>query len=829
MTLDVPSSEPAPHRFAANAADFARASLSYVGVVALVRVYELALFRGSSAFPASARVWGQAFAADAAFALTTALVLALPVLVIAHWAPRAARVLHRALLVIIATVAAMLAQYFAATHVALGADLYGYGWQDIRDTVGASQGVSVGALAALVVFAALAWWLPRRALRWPWSPRASVATLMLALATVALPGMRAPAPSAFASESDYLAAANKAYWFASRSATYLRDRWEIQRAARSLSGYPLMHRVAPEDVLGPHFALGAEKPNLVFVIVEGLGRDFTGPGATYGGFTPFLDSLAAHSLSWDNFLSTSGRTFGVLPSLLGSLPFGRAGFMELGATMPAHASLVTYLQGSGYTTNYFTGTNGQFDRIDAFMDRQGVDRFIDAAGFGPRYRRQPAPPGGESWGYPDGALFARSLELLSGAPPTPRLDIYLTISTHEPFIPPDSARYRARFEAALAARQPDARLERLLRENAGVFASLLYTDDALRAFFTAYAKRPDYARTIFFVTGDHRMIPVPATSRLARYRVPFILSSPMLRAPKRIRAISSHFDVLPSVLAMLHGAYGVPVPDRAPWLGVGLDTASAFRGLRSVPLMRIKNELDDYLNGTRLLAGGTLSMLDSTLTPTPVDDGPARDAVAERLVHFRAVNEYVTVRDRITPPTEMAVHAMPELRQVVAEDTAFRALGLTRRSREQAFEQAREMAFAKEYTGARLVLRRLLRDAPSYHDARALLGRTYSWEGRRDEARVILDGLVRRAPAYADGLAARIELDVFAGHGDSALAGADRALASFPGNPSLLYERARALELLGQRDSALRTLDHLRRLAPNDADAAALRARLLRR
>ena len=64
-----------------------------------------------------------------------------------------------------------------------------------------------------------------------------------------------------------------------------------------------------------------------------------------------------------------------------------------------------YLQQQGYTANYFTGTSGHFDRIDAFMERQGVDRFVDAAGFGPGYAREPASPGGESWGYPDGVVF----------------------------------------------------------------------------------------------------------------------------------------------------------------------------------------------------------------------------------------------------------------------------------------------------------------------------------------------------------------------------------------------------------------------------------------
>ena len=823
-------SAPRPTRWRQAADDFARTSVVFVTVVWLARAYELLLLRGTPAFPSgSVKAWMRVLVGDAAFAFAAALTLAVPVLLLARWAPRAASALHRAVLVLVALVAVALSQYFATTHVPLGADLFGYSWHDIRETVGASSGITIVAIVALVLIAAAAWLLPLVARKVPWPRYASEATLACALGVAAVPSLLVPSPSAFASDMQFYASVNKTEWFASRSVLLLRTRWRAARAAATLSGYPLMHRALYVDALGPHFTLRGDKPNFVIVIVEGLGRDFTGPRAEYGGFTPFLDSLTERSLSWDNFLSTSGRTFGILPSLLGSLPFGQSGFMELGAAMPAHASLVTYLQRNGYATNYFTGTNGQFDRIDTFMERQGVDRFIDAAGFGPSYTKEPPPPGGESWGYPDGALFTRSLELLANAPSTPRLDVYLTISTHEPFIPPDSARYQARFTERLAALKPSEQKAELFRENAGVFASLLYTDDALRAFFAAYATRPEYARTIFIVTGDHRMIPVPALSRIARYHVPLVVYSPMLRAPQHFPAVSSHFDVLPSLLALLHEGYAIPVPDSVPWLGSGLDTTSTFRHAHAFPLMRTKNELDDYLDGTHYLAGGQTYQLDADFGLSALRDGDARAVAMDALERFRAVNTYVTSQDRVMPHDAMAVVLPPDPKAMAREDSAFHALGLDVVTPEQAFTRARDLAAQRDYEGARLVARRLLRDAPSYHDARALLGRTYSWEGRASEARAILDDLVRRAPGYADGFAARISEDVFEGHGEEALAAAERALATFPGDPSLLYEKARALELVGRRDAALRALDELRRVAPVNPDANALRARLQRK
>jgi len=829
MTTDA-TRAPHPTRWRRAADAFARTSVAFIAIIWLVRAYEVLLLRGAPEFPSgSLGLWIRVVVGDAAFALATALVLAAPILLIARWVPRVAHALHRVALTFVAVMAVALSQYFATTHVPLGADLFGYRLNDIRETIGASSGVSIIAIAALVLIAAATWLLPLLARRAPWPRYASEVTLVCALGVAAVPSLLAPSPSAFASDTQFYASVNKTGWFASRSALLVRTRWRAARAAASLSGYPLMHRVTYVNVLGPHFTLSRDKPNIVIVIVEGLGRDFTGPRAEYGGFTPFLDSLTERSLSWDNFVSTSGRTFGILPSLLGSLPFAQSGFMELGAAMPAHASLVTYLQHNGYAANYFTGTNGQFDRIDAFMERQGVDRFIDAAGYGPSYTKEPSPPGGESWGYPDGALYARSLELLTNAPSTPRLDVYLTISTHEPFIPPDSARYHTRFADRLATLKPSDRKAQVFRENAGVFSSLLYADDALRAFFSAYAMRPEYARTIFIITGDHRMIPVPASSRIARYHVPLVVYSPMLRAPRHFPAVSSHFDVLPSLLALLHEGYAMPVPDNAPWLGSGLDTASTFRNARAFPLMRTKNELDDYLDGTHYLAGGQIYQLDADFSLRALRDDDARAVAEDALERFRAVNTYVTSHDRVMPHDAMAVALPPDPKAMAREDSAFHALGLDRVTPEQAFARARELAAQRDYDTARLIARRLLRDAPSYHDARALLGRTYSWEQRFDDARKVLDDLVHRAPAYADGIAARIELDVYEGHADAALSAANQALAAFPRNPSLLYDKARALELLGRRDEAMRTLDDLRRIAPAHADAEALRTRLQRK
>ncbi|MBI2408317.1 MAG: sulfatase-like hydrolase/transferase [Gemmatimonadetes bacterium] len=811
------------------AVEYLRTSVGFFAVVLVLRLAERWMAGAAHALPsASAADWLRAIGSDAALTLWVAVVLAPPVLVLARWRPRAARLAHRAALVVVALVAAALSQYFAVTLVPLGADLFGYSWLDIRETVTASGGVSIGAVLGLALVGAAAWIVPNLGRRVPVNRITSALIGAAMLASVGIPSLLRPSPSAFTSDTAYWLALNKSGWFAAKALALLVEKLRPPSAGLALQGYPLRHRVSYDDVLGPRMTLGDTPPNLVFVIIEGLGRDFTGRGAELGGFTPFLDSLADRSLSWDNFLSTSGRTFGILPSLLGSLPFGANGFMELGSRMPSHLTLGPLLKSLGYTTNYFTGTNGHFDNIDAFMERQRVDRFTDASGFSAADERLPAGAGGESWGYSDGALYQRSLELIDAPSRAPRLDIYLTISTHEPFIPPRAVEYRARFERRLAAMQVSAAKRAVYREYSGVFASLLYADDALRGFLQAYAARADYGRTIFFITGDHRLIPVPPSNRIARYHVPLLVFSPMLLAPQHIGAVSSHLDVVPSVLALLQHRYSLAPPDSAAWLGTGLDTVVAFRHAHALALMRTKNALDDYLDGTRFLGDEQLFRLGDGMVLSPLRDASMRDDVRTKLNRFRAINRFVTTGDHLMPRSSAGPGSVDvDPTELARESTAYEALDLDRATPVEAFTAARGLAEQKQYETARLVLRRLLRDAPSYHDARALFGRTYAWERRFDEARPILTDLVRRAPNYADGIAALIELDLFQERGAPALIAATSALARFPADPGLLYCKARALELTGQKAAALATLNALRRVQPRSPAADSLRMRLV--
>lgn len=668
-------------RFARLLPVFAVASLA-------VRAFEL-----HAALPAGqARPVVLATVALALLVDALALLAWLPLLFLATWPcllPRARGVrvaLVGGLWSLLLLLQAGLSVYYATAGVPLGADLFAYSASEIRETAAGGSALGAGAFAAVLVPLAILWlglaWCARGADAEPQPApavrpaRAALAAIVVAvLAAVAMQALLVPGRVAEDPRLD--AIRNKVSFFVTDSVGYA---WSARRTGADVASatlaaapaggsdpvdqaYPFLHPERTPDVLGDRFApAGGPPPNLVFIVVEGLGRSFSGPDAALGSFTPFLDELSGRSLYWRNFLASQGRTFAVFPSLFGSLPFGAQGFSALGDTMPAHDGLLSLLGGQGYDTAFYAGFDPTFDNEATFMAKAGVRTIVGADGFGPRYRRM---PGALSWGYPDDQLFTRYLDALAAAPPRrPFVAVLQTISMHTPYEVPDQARWDARFERRLDELKVPEDARAGYRQYRAQYASILYADEALRGFFGAFAQRPEFANTVFVVTGDHRLPEIPLASRIDRYHVPLIVYSPLLREPAMIGAVSSHFDVAPSLLAWLSHAHGIRTPRRATWMGKGLDMAAGFRNLHDVPIKQTKTELRDFVSGEWFLGNGRLYALQDNLEIEPAGDAARLALVRHRFDAFLAANAAFARDGRLAPPGA--------LRDLVAYDASAR-------------------------------------------------------------------------------------------------------------------------------------------------------------
>jgi uncharacterized sulfatase len=545
-----------------------------------------------------------------------------------------------------------LEHYYLTTHVALGADLFGYSPQEIATTVrgGArmdAASIAGGLLPLLALFLGfrLRWRHPLRMRAW------SAAAVLIAATALWL----LPLPSTLVRGSEdtrsfagsrlaFFAADNVRYWLGAPhggvSAAAAPD-----PAARN-PDYPFLHSEQTPDALGPHFAMSTPAPpHLVFIIVEGLGRSFSGPDALRGSFTPFLDELAGRSLYWSNFLAPQGRTFGVLPSVFGSLPFADKGFSALGARMPPHAGLLNVLARQGYAIRFYAGTDLRFDNERAFLQRQGVTRIVDLTNVGPGYRRNPL----SSWGYDDSELVARVLAdgAVGGSQPT--VTVIQTMSMHTSYRFAGQAAWRRRFEQRLDELHVAAGEKANYRAFADIYSTILFSDDALRRYFEAARQAPGYANTIFVVTGDHRLPELPMDTRIERYHVPLIVFSPMLKQPERIRAVSSQLDITPSLLALLAHNYGLKRPAQVAWAGSGLDTGTAFASRQEIPLKHEKTILADFVAGPWFLSHDELYRLEDGMLLAPAEDAAALAQAQARFGRYRQANERFARTLKLSP------------------------------------------------------------------------------------------------------------------------------------------------------------------------------------
>ncbi|NUN68385.1 MAG: sulfatase-like hydrolase/transferase [Bacteroidetes bacterium] len=786
-------------------------------VLSVIRTYELirvsgALPEGTSVFPLVLQIvrvdlltWGPLL-----FVLTM-LYLTLS----QFFGDRAALRVHTILLSVIAAVSVGLSQYFSMTLVPLGADLFGYSWSDITETVTASGGLDLLAVGGIIMVIAVMLLLPWAARRLP-SPRPMIVAFYIACAAaVPLRPLLMPASDAFGSETVHAVVQNKPAVFAESAGGYL---WRVMTGGTGYSSdeYPLLRESEFIDVLGPFLTQRDARPNIVIIMIEGLGSAFVA-GGNYSGFTPFLDSLAASNLYWKNMLSTTGRTFGVLPSLTASLPFGRQGFLELREGMPDHHSLFTLLRQNGYRTSYFYGGTIGFDQQDLFLERQGVDRIVSDKDFPPPYERSPQNKEGFTWGFADADLFRRSLEIIGTGSSAPRLDVYMTLSTHEPFLVPEADRYRALAERIAAAPDRTEEFRRRFSQHEEIFTALLYTDDALRSFFTAYRQRAEYANTIFIITGDHRLIPVPMESKIDRYRVPMIIASPMVSRPAVFASVSTHADLVPTLLGHLHQRYQLTFPPLQHWIGTAMDTASGFRNLRSRAFMPFKGEISDYIDGEYFLSGDRLFRLNTRLYAEEVSIDTLRDRLRSERDAFIRLNDIVTAHNRLLPSVNRPV-GIPE---TVHDDSLFLVIDSWKRNTDQLYALARDTAFSGHYADARVICRKLLTIDADYHDVRLLMAGTYAWERRFEDARREYDEIVRRAPGYADAYFGLSRVEFWNGNNEQALRYIDRTIALMPRDPFAQVMKARIHFAMDRDSEALAELGGILRTPSSPAYAEA--------
>ncbi len=445
---------------------------------------------------------------------------------------------------------------------------------------------------------------------------------------------------------------NKPFYFAYKSLKYgLASKDKTKNTAAAFQklypektfiseSYPFMYKIKREPALNPYFATFNKAPNIVILIIEGLNDDFI---HEYKGamLMPFLHQLKNKSLYWNRFFTLGERSYAVVPSILGGLPYGDRGFtMQDG--LPLHTSLVSVLNANNYYTSFYYGQGAWFHRKDRFFKYNDIDLIFDNKNFSDNYNKIIVGKDNFFWGYTDKDLFEQSLQVIDTAGKQRRLDIYFTGTTHSPYVIDDEAYYSKKLNAITPKGY-----ETFYQTHAKYLKTILFLDDALKDFFDAHKKRNDYENTIFLITGDHPMTEVPIANSLKRYHVPLIIFSEKLKDSHVFTETASHLDVSETLLSFL-AEYINNVPEISTSLGEHL--LHKTNTDKNIAFMNTNREVVDFLCGNYYLSEDVLYEVDSNLNISLSKNKAMKSELAKKLSTFANMSLYVSRNNKVISP-----------------------------------------------------------------------------------------------------------------------------------------------------------------------------------
>ncbi|MET7029204.1 LTA synthase family protein [Sediminicola luteus] len=558
--------------------------------------------------------------------------------------------------------------------------------------------------------------------------------------------------------------------------------------------FPLLQPTKTEDRLGEFFNLKAEKPNIVILIVDGLGSDFLGKDPNYEGFTPYLESLKGSSLFWTNYVSNVGQSSEVLPSIIGSLPFGKKGFTNTKIS-PERNTLYGILKANGYYTSFNYGGNSSINFLDRFLYEERVDYILDRKNFDDTYELQKEDAAGLSLGYPDRELFKKyNADFIEY--PRARFDVIQTLSTKNPSLIPNLSYYEDKVDRILEKEALGSKPRKIVENNKEIFAGLYYMDQSIKLFFKNYKKKRTFENTIFIITGTHNLSDLPHGNNLDRYRVPLLIYSPLLKQTKQFNSLSSHADLAPSILALLTQKYKLDLPSETAWLGSGLVNNGMYDKEKKILFLREKNNIREYIQGDHFISRNTVFKLGTDLVLKKEKDEQIIRETKDGYRNSKAINNYLNNNNKIIP-TSLALFKKPKnefsKQEQIWVNSVFGGADF-----DNAYSTARDLALNNERDRAMLLSRYILTKIPGHADTEILLGRVNAWNEAYGESIAILKEVIRKYPTYSDGYAALLDVYFWSDKNQEALLLIDPLKKHNIKSPDVIKKMTRAMENMKQ-------------------------------
>ena len=275
-------------------------------------------------------------------------------------------------------------------------------------------------------------------------------------------------------------------------------------------------------------------PNVIIFILESMGREYWGSMnkerkiKDFKGFTPFLDSLAEHSLVFSNAFATSRKSIHAMPSILAGIPSFEISYTSTPYSKQKIESIVSIANSMDYNTSFFHGaSNGSM----------GFLGFSNTLGFKNYYGRNEFNNDDEYdgyWGIWDEPFLQFTKETLDNKK-QPFLATVFTITSHEPYVIPK--KYDNRFNQGVIP----------------MHKCVLYTDFSIRKFFDASKNSDWFKNTIFLFTADHsnKSYYPYYQKTINRFANPIMIYIPNSEFKGEVNSLASHMDIYPTIVDLI--------------------------------------------------------------------------------------------------------------------------------------------------------------------------------------------------------------------------------------------------------------------------------------
>ncbi len=276
--------------------------------------------------------------------------------------------------------------------------------------------------------------------------------------------------------------------------------------------------------------LTTPKPNIVFLILESY-SSYEIPAFGGDPYSLFFDSLTRDGLAFTNCYASAYVSDQGIPAILSGYPSSPRVAIINQITKSVNLPCISKdLKPLGYESGFYFGGQLNYGNIKSYLYNMQFDEVKEHDDF----------PSGSDEGKlgihdrPMAKLFTNGLNKAK----EPFVYCWFTISSHSPYDIPE-------------------KIKPLIdhRENDYV-NTIIYTDEAMRDFFTEAKKQPWFKNTLFVIVADHSH----NTQRDFRYEdkeyhhIPLLFYGDVIKPEyrgRKIKAVFSQLDIAPTLLGQL--------------------------------------------------------------------------------------------------------------------------------------------------------------------------------------------------------------------------------------------------------------------------------------